>query len=178
MSAGGTDRRPVGPGVSENEAQLQEIFSQAPVGIAQTSPDGQWLRVNDRFCVMLGFSRTELPGRTILDITHPDDREASLTAVGKLLGGEISSWMKEKRYIRKDGGTVWGRLFLSLVRDEDKQPQYLISVVEDITEQKLIEERLRASEAQLMEAQRLAKLGSWERHIIDDTIHWSEEMLR
>lgn len=178
MSAGGTKRGRAGTGVSENEEQLQEIFSQAPVGIAQTGTDGQWLRINDRLCEMLGYSRTELHGKTFLDITHPDDREASLTAVHKLLAGESSSWLKEKRYIRKDEVIVWGRLFTSLVRDQDNQPQYFISVVEDITEQKLIEERLRASEAQLMEAQRLAKVGSWERHIKSDTIHWSEEMLR
>ena len=77
----GSNRSGIRTGVSENEEQLQEIFSQAPVGIAQTGSDGQWLRVNDRFCEMVGYSRTELPGKTILDITHPEDREASLTAV-------------------------------------------------------------------------------------------------
>ena len=70
------------------------------------------------------------------------------------------------------------RLFTSLVRDQHNQPQYFISVLEDITEQKLIEERLRASEARLMEAQHLAKVGSWERHIESDTTHWSDEMFR
>jgi two-component system cell cycle sensor histidine kinase/response regulator CckA len=178
MSAEGTKRSPAGTEAGENEEQFQEIFSQAPVGIAQTGPDGQWLRVNDRFCEMLGYSKTELPEKTILEMTHPEDREASLTAVRRLLAGEISSWLKEKRYIRKDGGTVWGRLFLSLVRDRTNQPRYLISVVEDITERKLIEERLRASEAQLMEAQRLANVGSWERRIKEDTLYWSDEMLR
>ncbi len=178
MSAEGTERRRAGTGVGENEEQFQEIFSQAPVGIAQTGPDGQWLRVNDRFCEMLGYSTTELPEKTIIEMTHPEDREASLTAVRKLLAGEISSWLNEKRYIRKDGGTVWGRLFLSLVRDRDNQPRYLISVVEDITERKLIEHRLHASETQLREAQRLAKIGSWERDLKNDTSHWSEEMVR
>ena len=67
--------------------------------------------------------------------------------------------------------------FTSLVRDEHNQPQYLISVVEDITERKLIEERLRAS-AQLREAQRLAKIGSWERDLKNDTSYWSEEKVR
>ncbi len=162
----------------EHEDQFQKIFSQAAVGIAHTGPDGQCLRINDRFCEMLGYSRTELCQKTFPEITHADDREMSFAAVGKLLSGEISSWMKEKRYIHKDGGTVWGRLFLSLVRDEHNEPQYFISVVEDITEEKAIEDRLRASEAQLREAQRLAKIGSWERDLKNDTSYWSEEMIR
>ena len=163
----------------ESEQRFRVTFFQAAVGIAQTGPDGQWLLVNDRFCEMLGYSQTELRGKNFLDLTHPDDREASRTALRRFLAGEISSWLKkEKRYIRKDGGIVWVRLFTSLVRDQHNQPQYFISVLEDITEQKLIEERLRASEARLMEAQHLAKVGSWERHIKSDTIHWSEEIFR
>ena len=70
------------------------------------------------------------------------------------------------------------RLFTSLVRDQHNQPQYFISVLEDITEQKSIEEQLRASEARLMEAQHLAKVGSWERDIKSDKIYWSEEIFR
>jgi len=173
-----TERKEAEAALRESEERFRVTFFQAAVGIAQTSPDGQWLLINDRFCEMLGYSQTELRGKTFLDITHPDDREASLTAVRQLLAGEISSWLKEKRYIRKDGGTVWGRLFSSLVRDQDNQPRYFISVVEDITEQRLVEERLRASEAQLMDAQHLAKIGSWERRIDTGWSHWSDEMCR
>ena len=163
----------------ESEQRFRVTFFQAAVGIAQTSLDGQWLLINDRFCEMLGYSQTELRGKNFLDLTHPDDREASRTALCRFLAGEISSWSKkEKRYIRKDGGIVWVRLFISLVRDQHNQPQYFISVLEDITEQKLIEERLLASEARLMEAQNLAKVGSWERHIQSDKIHWSDEIFR
>jgi two-component system cell cycle sensor histidine kinase/response regulator CckA len=163
----------------ESEAKiLQAIFHQAAVGIAQTDPDGKWLFVNDKYCQMFGYSQTELRGKSFLDITHPDDSEASRRALRQLLAGEISSLLKEKRYIRKDRGTLWTRLFTSLVRDQDNQPQYFISMLEDITEQKLMEERLRASEARLMEAQRLAKIGSWERHIKSGAIHWSEEIFR
>jgi PAS domain S-box-containing protein len=173
-----TERKEAEAALRESEERFRVTFFQAAVGIAQAGLEGQWLLINDRFCEMLGYSQTELRGKTFLDITHPDDRDDSLTAVRKLLAGEISSWLKEKRYIRKDGVIVWARLFSSLVRDQHSQPQYFISVVEDITEHKRIEERLRASEAQLMEAQHLAKVGSWERHIKSDTIHWSEEMLR
>ncbi len=163
----------------ESEQRFRVIFFQAAVGIAQTNLDGQWLLINDRFCEMLGYSQTELRGKNFLDLTHPDDYEASHASLRRFLAGEISSLLnREKRYIRKDGGTVWVRLFISLVRDQHNQPQYFISVLEDITEQKLIEERLRASEARLMEAQNLAKVGSWERHIQSDKIYWSDEIFR
>jgi PAS domain S-box-containing protein len=160
----------------ESEECFRMAFYQAPVGIAQTRPDGQWLFVNDRYCEIFGYSPTELRGKNFLDVTHPDDGGASRTALRQLLAGDISSLLTEKRYIRKDGETFWVRLFTSLVRDQHNQPQYFISVLEDITEQKLIEERLQASEARLMKAQHLAKVGSWERDIESDTILWSAEI--
>jgi PAS domain S-box-containing protein len=162
----------------ESEECFRVAFYQAAVGIAQTGTDGQWLFVNDRYCEMFGYSQTELRGKNFLDVTHPDDSGASRKALRQLLAGDISSLLKEKRYIRKDGGIVWVRLFTALVRDQHHQPQYFISVLEDITDQKRIEERLQASEARLMEAQHLAKVGSWERRVKSDTIQWSEEIPR
>ncbi len=163
----------------ESEQRFRVTFFQAAVGIALTLLDGQWLRINDRFCEMLGYSETELRGKNFLDLTHPDDYETSHASLRRFLTGEMSSLVnREKRYIRKDGGIVWVRLFVSLVRDQHNQPQYFISVLEDITEQKSIEERLRTSEARLMEAQNLAKVGSWERHIQSDRIYWSDEIFR
>jgi PAS domain S-box-containing protein len=146
----------------ESEERFRAIFHQAAVGVAQTGLDGHWLLLNDRFCEILGYSPIELRGKTFVDITHPDDREASRTAVQQLLSGEISSWSKEKRYIRKDGVTIWGRLFLSLVRDGHKQPQYFIAVLEDITEKISAERAFRDAEQRLTLAQDAAHLGVWD----------------
>ena len=173
-----TDRKQAEAALRESEERFRATFFQAAVGIAQTGLDGQWLLLNDRLCQILGYSRAELRGKTFLDITHPDDRDANVVALDQFLAGEISSWSTEKRYVHKNGATVWAKVHVSLVRNQHKQPQYFISVVEDVTERKLIEERLRASETRLREAQRLAKLVSWERVIDTDTIHWSDEVLR
>jgi PAS domain S-box-containing protein len=108
-----TDRHDAEERLRESEERFRAIFYQAAVGIAQTSIDGHWLLVNDRFCEILGYSRDELRGKTFADVTYPDDREASLTAVRKLVAGEISSLSLQKRYIRKDGVTLWGRVFVS-----------------------------------------------------------------
>jgi PAS domain S-box-containing protein len=131
------------------------------VGIAQTSIDGQWLLVNDRFCEILGYSRDELHGRNFVDLTHPDDREASFAEVSKLVAGEISSLSLKKRYIRKDGVTVWGRAFVSLVRDQRNQTQYFVDVVEDITQRTLAQEKLRESEERFRNMADTAPVMIW-----------------
>ena len=145
----------------QSEERFRATFFQAAVGITQTGRDGDWLLLNDRFCEILGYSQAELLEKTWLDVTHPDDREASLSAVRQLKAGEISSWSTEKRYIRKDGTTVWARLVTSVVRDEHNQPQYAISVVEDVTERKRAEANLRESEERFRNMADSAPFGLW-----------------
>ena len=118
--------------------------------------------MNDRFCEILGYSRAELLGKTFLEITHPDHREACLHAIHELLSGEISSYSTEKRYLRKNGATVWVRVNVSLVRDQNHQPQYFIGVVEDSTERIQAERALRESEQRLTLALSAARLGVWD----------------
>ena len=146
----------------ESEERFRATFFQAAVGIAQTSLDSKWLLLNDRFCEMLGYTQAELREKSFLDITHPDDCELSRTGVGRLLAGEISSWLTEKRYVRKDGTIVWARLCVSLVRNQDNRPQYFISVVEDITERVEADRDLRDSEQRLALAQSAAHVGLWD----------------
>ena len=88
----------------------------------------------------------------------------------KLLAGEISAWSKEKRYIHKDGTTVWGRVFTSLVRDQHGKPQYFITVVEDINEKIEAERALRETERRLTLAQNAAYLGVWDRDLKTEII--------
>jgi PAS domain S-box-containing protein len=144
-----TDRKKAEERLRESEERFRATFFQAAVGMAQTSLEGQWQLLNDRLCEILGYSRDELREKTLIEITHPEDRAASLAAREKLLAGEISSWSSEKRYIRKDGVTVWARLFESLVRDQDNEPQYFVKVVEDITEKIQAQSALRESEEEM-----------------------------
>ena len=156
----------------ESEERFRVIFFQAAVGIAQTSIDGHWLLLNDRFCEMLGYSRDEIKEKTFIEIMHPDDRESSLTARDRLVAGEISSWSSEKRYIRKDRVTVWATLFVSIVRDENNQPAYFVSVVEDITEKVEAVRALRRSREELRAlAGRLINAQESERKRISRELH-------
>ena len=149
----------------ESEERFRATFFQAAVGIAQTSLQGEWLLLNNRFSEIVGYTQAELRGKTFVDITHPDDREANIVARRQFLAGEISSWSVEKRYIHKNGATVWARVHVSLVRDQHHVPQYFISVVEDITDKIQAERALQESERRLMLAQSAAHVGLWERDL-------------
>jgi len=134
----------------ESEQRFRLTFEQAAVGIAHVGLDGQWLRVNQKLCDIVGYTREELSRRTFQDITYPEDLDADLALVHKALAGEITTYAMEKRYIRKNGSLIWIQLTVALARGPRNEPQYFISIVEDIDERKHLEEQLRHS--QKMEA--------------------------
>ncbi len=127
----------------ESQESFRLTFDQAAVGIAHVSPNGHWLRANQGICAMLGYTSEELVGKLFQDSTHPDDLEANLALFQALVAGETASYVFEKRYIRKDGSLVWGNVTTSMVRDAAGDPQYSISIIQDITERKRLEEQLR-----------------------------------
>jgi len=117
----------------DSERRFRETFEQAAVGIAHVAVDGTWQRVNRRLCAILGYSAAELSNLKFEDITHPDDLEPDWTRAKALLRGEISTYSLEKRYIRRDRSIVWVNLTVSLARNEIGEPEYFISVIEDIS---------------------------------------------
>jgi PAS domain S-box-containing protein len=127
-----TGQRQAAIDLHESEERFRATFEQAAVGIAHVGTDGRWLRVNQRLCEMVGYTREELLARTFQEITHPDDLPADLENVRKILAGEIQNYSMEKRYIRKDGTAAWIELTVSLRRTPDGRPMYFISVIEDI----------------------------------------------
>jgi diguanylate cyclase (GGDEF)-like protein/PAS domain S-box-containing protein len=123
----------------DSERRFRETFEQAAVGIAHVAVDGTWLKVNHRFCDIVGYSEEELRQLKFQDITHPDDLEPDWAKAKALLRGEITTYSIEKRYIRKDHDIVWVNLTVSVARDELGNPEYFISVVEDIRGRKQVE---------------------------------------
>jgi two-component system sensor histidine kinase/response regulator len=126
----------------ESEARFVVTFEQAAVGIAQVAIDGRWIRVNRKLCAIVGYSEAELLACTFQDITHPDDLDADLELVARVLAGELETFSMHKRYLRKGGSTIWVNLTVSLARKPDGSPDYFISVIEDIQARKDSEERL------------------------------------
>jgi len=115
--------------------------------MALVSPKGQFLRVNQSLCEILGYSADELLAKTFLEITHPDDLETDMSFVGKMLAGDIRTYKMEKRYFRKSGDAVWALLNVSLVRTPEGVPIHFISQIEDITDRKRAEIATQEAEA-------------------------------
>jgi PAS domain S-box-containing protein len=135
--------------LADSEARFRATFENAAVGVALVACDGSILRVNNSFARMLGYSVEELAMRTFQDLTHPDDLATNLSVFNKTLNGEAESYCIEKRYVRKDGRIVWASLAVGCVRKTDGRVDYFVSVVQDITERKRVEEQQRILLAEL-----------------------------
>jgi PAS domain S-box-containing protein len=98
--------------------------------------------VNRALCELVGYAEDELLQRTFQDITHPDDLEADLKYVRETLAGEQRAYQIEKRYIHKDGSTVWILLGVSLMRDDQGEPHFFIAQMQDISARKRMEATL------------------------------------
>src|SRR5262245_4837613 len=99
----------------ENEVRFKATFEQAAVGMAHVDLDGKWLRVNQRLCAILGYTREELLKRNFQTITHPDDIERDREHLQRFLCDQIATYRVEKRYIHKNQEHVWVNLTVSLV---------------------------------------------------------------
>jgi PAS domain S-box-containing protein len=141
---GGQDRRSE-IAIPDGETLFESLFEQDSVGVAVGSPEGRFLRVNEALCRMLGYESGELLDRSFQEITHPDDQQTSNDFYQELLTASQSR-VYEKRYLRKDGSTLWVRITGTFVRDQSGSPQCSVALIYDITELKLAEEALKASE--------------------------------
>lgn len=126
----------------EEERLFASAFQYAAIGMALVATDGHWLMVNKALCDLVGYEEEELLSLTFQDITHPDDLNEDLQYVQKMLAGELETYQMEKRYLHKDGSTIFILLSVSLVRDETSKPLFFISQIQNISERKLLESEL------------------------------------
>ena len=124
-----------------SEEHNRAVFEQAAVGMVVCDLSSGFVRANARFCDFVGYTEAELRGRSFADITHPEHVIQDHSGVQRVVEGEVAHYEAEKRYIRKDGAVVWGRVYVSLVRRANGAPDYFVTVVEDITERRLAEAR-------------------------------------
>jgi PAS domain S-box-containing protein len=132
--------------VAESERLFRNTFDNAAVGMAHKALDGRWIRVNDRFCEIIGHSREELLRSTFQELTHPDDLPGELANFAALLEGRTETYRMEKRYLRSDGSVAWTHLTASLSRKPSGEPEYFIAVIEDVSARQRAEKELRESE--------------------------------
>ncbi len=173
------DRKMAEEALRESEKRFRAIFEQAAVGVGQFETEtGRILRVNQRYCEIVGYTQQEITGTTLMEITHPDDVQLSLDNIQKLIRGETQISAYEKRYIRRDGSIIWVNITISPMWSVNEKPTFHIGIVEDITSHKQAEEALRESKEDLAKAQNVAHIGSWSRDLNTDQVHWSDEMYR
>jgi len=120
----------------ESEERFRGAFEAAPIGMALTSIDGRWLKVNEAFCQIVGYTADELLTMSFQEITYPEDLEADLTLGQRVIAGELPSLQLDKRFLRKDGSAVWTHLSVSVIRAEDGSPAYSVAQIVDIDERK------------------------------------------
>jgi len=129
-----------------SEAKFRTFFEQSPVGTIIVGLDKRIIKCNLAFCNFLAFTENELIGKTIQDITHPEDIKIGMEELKLILEGKLESSTLQKRYLRKDGIVVWGEISIRLVRDANHQPLYFLPIIQDITERIQAEEALRENE--------------------------------
>jgi two-component system cell cycle sensor histidine kinase/response regulator CckA len=145
----------------ESERLYRSTFDASPVGIVHVGLDGRWLRVNQRLCDLLGYSSGELQGPAVEGLLQPDTGPAEAEAAGRMAAGTLERHVvDEKSYRRSDGTRMWARVNMSVHRDTAGRPQHLISVIEDVTERRTLDEQLR--QANKMDA--IGKLASGVAH--------------
>jgi PAS domain S-box-containing protein len=128
---------------------FHDVFNATPIGIAVENLDGQPLFVNPAFCSMLGFSEEELRNKHCVDFSPPEDAEKDWALFQQLRAGSIDHYQLEKRYFRRDGSLMWGRLSISLL---NQTPPLIVAMVDDITEKKTAEESLSDMSRKLIQA--------------------------
>lgn len=157
-----------------SEEQFRASFELSAVGQAQVdATTGRFIRVNDRYCRILGYERDELLMLTPSDVTHPEDREADREHILRVLTGASDEYHSEKRYVRKDGRVQWVRVAARLLRDSAGRPASTIAVIEDITERRQAEEALAKSRETLELAQHAGRVGTFEVDVRTGRTEWS-----
>jgi PAS domain S-box-containing protein len=147
----------------ESEATFRAMFDVSSVGKIEVEPgSSRFLRANAAMCKFLGYSEEELLARTLLEITHPEDRDHSREVGRRLDTGESDVFDIEKRYVRKDGNAVWARATVNVVRDAFGRPLRNTAVIQDLNARKQAEQALQASKDRLQLAMHAARLGSWQ----------------
>ena len=128
--------------IAVSEARFRAAFEQAAVGLAEVALDGHVLRTNRAMDALLDRAPDEIAGRAFATYTHPDDRETERLTWERLVRGEREVVRGEQRYVRRDGRLTTALVTATLLRDPDGAPRHVLAVVQDVTEQRRLQQEL------------------------------------
>ncbi len=144
-----TERKLAEEALRESEERFRSLFDNLSVGVAMVDREGQVLAANKTVCRFLGYSQEELIGMPLSELIYPEDLDADGDLFKPIIKGEEDHCLMDKRYVRKDGEIVWGRLHLSGVKDEEGHIKYMSVICEDITACKLVEKALLSKDSEM-----------------------------
>lgn len=130
----------------KSEYLLEQTIARAAAGIAHVNADGQFIRVNDELCNLLGYSAAELLTMRFQQLTHPMDLSRDQELLHEVLQGRRQSYTLEKRYLHKNGQIIWARLSVALIAETENSEPFFVSVIQDISDVKLTQMKLEESE--------------------------------
>lgn len=141
------ERKRLEEALRESEERFRAIFEQAPLGVALIDAfAGRFIQINQRYCQIAGRNADEMLAMDWMAVTHPDDLQADMDNMKRLIDGETPFYSMEKRYLREDGSVVWVYLTVVPMWTEGQPATYHIAMVDDITERRHLEDALRESE--------------------------------
>jgi PAS domain S-box-containing protein len=132
-----TQRRIAEEELIQSRAKLQLTVDEAPIGVAMVGLDNRFIFGNKAFCRFIGYNEEEIREKTISEITYPEDRQIGMEDMAQIVNGSKSTAVLEKRYVRKDGGVVWGEVTISLLRNHRGKPLYFLPIIQDINNRKI-----------------------------------------
>ncbi|MGB2662454.1 MAG: PAS domain S-box protein, partial [Candidatus Acidiferrum sp.] len=172
------DRKRAEQALRKSEERWRSVFENSAIGVALTDLNGRFLATNHVYQTIVGYTEEELRALRFLDVTHEDYREANWALITELLEGKRRQFQIEKKYLRKDGSSIWVSNNVSLVPGTERVPRFIMALSEDITQRKRAEEALQRSEGYLAEAQKLTHTGSWAWNVRTGVLFWSQEVFR
>jgi PAS domain S-box-containing protein len=172
------DRKQAEQALRKSEERWRSVFENSAIGVALTDLNGRFLATNHVYQAIVGYTEEELRALCFLDVTHEDYREPNWALITELLEGKRQQFQIEKKYLRKDGSSIWVSNNVSLVPGTERVPRFIMALSEDITQRKRAEEKLRHTEADLLEAQRISQTGSWKLDASSGTVIVSPQIFR
>ena len=160
-----TERKKTNEALRESEERFRAIFAEASIGILLEDTDGRIIDANPSVQKMLGWSLEEMQNLGVKGVTHPDDSASSLKLLTDIEAGKRARQSLEKRYVCKNGATIWGSVTLFGIRDARGKLRYLTAMIADITARKQAEEQLREISEQRRMALEAASLGTWDYNV-------------
>ena len=167
--------------VTQSEEKFRAMFEQSPLGVSlSVGRTGKLLAVNQRYAQITGRTREELAAVDWRQITHPDDVQPQLEIMARLEAGEQSGVQMQKRYVRPDGTFVWANVTIASVVVETASGQAngrtYLALVEDITQRRQSEEKLRDTLQRLQLATAAGSIGIWSWNFADNKLDWDDRL--